>query len=148
MTLINDLPLKKVTIFIIRAIIYTAITVLLSLFLLGKIKDSHEGIALFSLQNIASSKPAIFSLATSHIAVLRANKEADYYRELTSEQLGNYQSHKLLQWTVDFRTLLVSGTLPIELYYESQYEHGMTLQSFRVEGALQPELISQSVRIQ
>ncbi len=139
---------NKVTVFFTRFCIYGLMAVMLVFFGLGKIKDSHETVALESLKNVNQSKQAIFTLITSHIAVLRSNAGADYYRELASDQLGSYQEHALLNWTVDLKSLLANGTLPIELYFQTQYDNGTALQNFRIEGVLNPILISQSVMIE
>ena len=127
---------------------YGLIAVLLTLYGLGKIKDSHEQMAISALKNIETSNNAVFSLETPFIAVLRQGSEADYYRELASDQLGTYQTHTLVNWTVDLRHFLRYGSLPIELYYQSNYQNGIAMHNMRVEGALLPKLVSQSIMIE
>ena len=127
---------------------YSLIAVLLTLYGLGKVKDNHEQMAISALQHIESSNNALFSLETPYIAVLRTGADADYYRSLASDQLGHYQTHTLVNWTVDLKHLLAHGSLPIELYYQSNYENGIAIHNMRVEGALTPRLVSQSIRIE
>ncbi|WP_281646141.1 hypothetical protein [Parendozoicomonas sp. Alg238-R29] len=127
---------------------YGLIAVLLTLFGLGKIKDTHEEMAISALQHIENSNNALFALKTPHIAVIRSGSGADYYRELAADQLGDYETHTLVNWTVDIKHFLSSGSLPIELYYQTDYENGITMQNMRVEGALLPKLVSQSILIE
>ncbi|MTI15617.1 hypothetical protein [Sansalvadorimonas verongulae] len=144
MLLIRNRLAKVVT----RLFGYGLIAVLLTLYGVGKIKDSHEQMALSALQHIESGNDALFSLETPYISVLRTGAEADYYRSLASDQLGKYQAHTLVNWTVDLKYFLAHGSLPIELYYQSDYENGLAMHNMRLEGALAPELISQSIRIE
>ncbi len=148
MNLLASVTTNKVTIFFTRLGIYGLIAVMGTLYGLGKIKNSHEQLVLNSIQDISHHEQGSFTLVTQHIAVRRTGEGADYYRSLAADQLGEYQGHTLTYWTFDLRKALTTGTLPLELYFESQYSKGVAVHNFRVEGALTPRMISQSLLIQ